>query len=70
MSDLCERWKLRDPSEIIDRLLAESAAIGRMIARIGQPKPKAPRNTPDRYYTQARRLKIINTLKGQQKCRS
>jgi len=70
MSDLCERWKLRDPSEIIDRLLAESAAIGRMISRIGQPKPKAPRNKPDRYYTQARRLKIINALKGNQKCRS
>ena len=70
MSDLCERWKLRDPFEIIDRLLAESAAIDRMIARIGQPKPKAPRNKPDRFYTQARRLKLINALKGQQKCRS
>jgi hypothetical protein len=70
MSDICERWKWRDPAEIIDRLLAESASIGRMIARIAKPKPKAPRNKPDRYYTQARRLMIINAMKGQQKCRS
>lgn len=70
MSDHCERWKWRDPAEIIERLLAESAAIGRMIIHIGQPKPNAPRNKPDRYYTQARRLKIINALRGNQKCRS
>ncbi len=70
MSDHCERWKLRDPAEIIERLLAESAAIGRMIARIGRPKAKEPRTKPDRYYTQARRLTVINAMKGQQKCRS
>jgi hypothetical protein len=49
MADDCERWKLRDPGEIIERLLAESGAAERraqaLIAKVAAPQGMVPRGT-------------------------
>lgn len=64
MPDHCPRWKLRNPYEIIERLLGESAAEERRIVSretLAQAKPRVHR---DRHYTQAARLKIQSLMKG------
>lgn len=60
MADHCPRWMWRDPYEIIERLLAKSAASGPDVSRGTSPV----RPCRDRHYTQARRLRIRTLMKG------
>lgn len=65
MSDLCERWKWRDPGEIIERLLAESTRAQKRAVSHETITLRTPcRVVRDAYYTQARRLHIQKLMKG------
>lgn len=58
-----EAWMYRDPAENADRLLGRSAGAGRASSSptIAGPAPCVNR---DRYYRQARRLHILQAMKG------
>lgn len=57
ITDRCERWMLRSPEEIIERLLAI-----RPVFRLPETKPD--RCAKDRYYTLARRLRVRQAMKA------
>lgn len=58
VGDMVEAWKWRSPGEIIERLLRVSAP-----ALSTQPERPAPK-VRDRYYTQARHLRLVEIMKG------
>jgi hypothetical protein len=60
MADIVEAWMWRNPEEIIERLLVNSA-------RQDAPRPVihvAARENRDRYYTRARRHRVKQLMKG------
>ncbi len=60
MTDVVESWKWRDPAEIIDELMWQS----KRKERRGEAISVRPHKSRDRYYTQAKRLRIKNLMKG------
>ena len=60
---IAEAWTYRDPQEITDALINRSARLGRgpVLPPIA---PSAPCTTRDRYYRQARRLCVMQAMKG------
>jgi len=62
MTDIVEAWKWQAPGDIIERLLGESARTERRGEAISaKPGEHPPR---DRYYTQARRLRVKQLMRG------
>jgi hypothetical protein len=61
MPDIVESWKWRDPGEIIDRLIGESASDERRAEARAQPKPRVER---DGHYTRARQIERKQSLKN------
>ena len=58
---IAEAWTYRDPQEIADALISRSARTGR-----GSSSPAcSPSTNRDRYYRQARRLHVLQAMKGQ-----
>ncbi len=63
MTDVCERWMWESPGEIIERLVARSERLRLRVDPVSLVV--VTRRTPrDRYYTQARRLRIRKLMKG------
>lgn len=67
--DIVEAWKWRDPGEQIERLLRESERVEQRILTLAHATTIAPLNVDlpesrrDRYYTQARKLHVKQTLR-------
>ena len=62
MSDIVEAWLWRPPGDIIERLMARSERCGRRGEAL---LTREPDHQPhDRYYTQARRLRVKQAMKG------
>ena len=60
---IAEAWTYRDPQEIADALITRSARVARGPS---SPAPSTcePSTTRDRYYRQARRLHVLQAMKG------
>ena len=59
---IAEAWTYRDPQEIVDALLRRSGSVVRRPScQIEGPAPCVNR---DRYYRQARRLHVLQAMKG------
>lgn len=58
-----EAWMYRDPAEHADRLMARSARVERTASLPAAAEP-ASCVTRDRYYRQARRLHVLQSMKG------
>jgi hypothetical protein len=69
---IAEAWTYRDPQEVADALIGRTARLDR---RASRPEPqaaacpdrgqgKAPAINRDRYYRQARRLHVLQAMKG------
>ena len=60
---IAERWMYGDPQEIADALISRSARVGRSTSSPATSTCSRSTNR-DRYYRQARRLHVLQAMKG------